>query len=65
MSEKVIDDDIQELQKELGHHKLTPYQIRKVRYAMADYALAATMDSEIQKEAEVIACRIEEEEKQS
>lgn len=60
MDVKVIDDDIEQLQKDLGHHKLTPYQLKKVRYAMADYAMAATMDSDVQKEAEVIACRIEE-----
>jgi len=59
MDGKIIDKDIQQLQEKLGQYKLTPYQIEKVRYAMADYALAATIDSTVQTEAETIACGIE------
>lgn len=65
MSGLVIDADLQELQESLGQHKLSQYQINMVRDAMANYALAATMDSSVEKEAVTIAVNSSKEIKNS
>lgn len=45
---------IDEFLEELSNSGLTPEQLQQVRMAMANYALAALMDSEVRKEAEDI-----------
>jgi hypothetical protein len=51
----LIDQEIANLQSgDGGGLRLTPEQFKALRKAMASYALAALMDSEIAQEAEAI-----------